>query len=46
MPDLGQYAAEVLSAYGMSILLLLAIVVLSLRRSRNVKADLEKIENG
>ena len=44
MPDLGAYAVEVLSAYGLSIALLLGIVVVSLRRSRRVRADLAAVE--
>ncbi len=46
MPDLGKYAVEVLSAYGISLALLAGIVWLSVRRSRAVKAALEKVENG
>ncbi len=46
MPDLGKYAFEVLAAYGVSLALLFGIVWLSVRRSRQVKAALEKIENG
>ena len=46
MPDLGAYAVHVLSAYAVSITLLAAIIALSLRRARKVKAELEKIENG
>ncbi|WP_318527958.1 heme exporter protein CcmD [Lentibacter sp. XHP0401] len=44
MPDLGKYAAEVLSAYGVSIALLLGIVWASLARSKRVKAELDAIE--
>lgn len=44
MPDLGRYATEVLSAYAVSILLLLAIIALSVRRYRRVKAALEQVE--
>ncbi|MEQ9259063.1 MAG: heme exporter protein CcmD [Roseovarius sp.] len=45
MPDLGKYADTVLSAYAVSLVLLALLVVVSLRRSRRVKADLEAIEN-
>ncbi|MFC3118396.1 heme exporter protein CcmD [Jhaorihella thermophila] len=38
IPDLGKYADTVLSAYAISILLLVALVVLSLRRGRKVRA--------
>ena len=44
MPDLGQYAVEVLSAYGVSLLLLVAIIWQSWRRSAKVKAALEEVE--
>ncbi|MEY1555120.1 heme exporter protein CcmD [Yoonia sp. R2331] len=46
MPDLGKYAVEVLAAYGVSLTLLVLIVWLSVRRSRAVKAALEKVEHG
>ncbi|WP_439123458.1 heme exporter protein CcmD [Marivita sp.] len=45
MPDLGKYAFEVLSSYGVTIVLLVAIVVLSLRRARKVKSVLDDVEN-
>lgn len=44
MPDLGKYADTVLSAYGASIVLLLVLVWLSLRRGRKVRAELAEIE--
>ncbi|MEM8655268.1 MAG: heme exporter protein CcmD [Pseudomonadota bacterium] len=44
MPDLGKYADAVLSAYAVSILLLVAIVVLTLRRGRKVRAEMENVE--
>ncbi|WP_372614314.1 heme exporter protein CcmD [Aquicoccus sp.] len=44
MPDLGKYAEAVLSSYAVSILLIVALVVLSVRRSRKVKAQLDDIE--
>ncbi|WP_298678452.1 heme exporter protein CcmD [uncultured Lentibacter sp.] len=43
-PDLGKYAAEVLSAYGVSILLLVALVWRSVARAKRVKAELEAVE--
>ena len=46
MPDLGKYAAEVLSAYAASIAVLVVLVGLSVRRSRKVKRMLEEIERG
>lgn len=44
MPDLGQYAVEVLSAYAVSIALLTAIIGLSWRRYVRVRAELEEVE--
>ncbi|MEO0773317.1 MAG: heme exporter protein CcmD [Pseudomonadota bacterium] len=44
MPDLGKYADAVLSAYAVSLVLLLGIVGLSLWRSRRVRAELEALE--
>lgn len=44
MPDLGKYAVEVISAYGVSLLLLAGLVLLSLRKGRRARADLARIE--
>ncbi len=44
IPDLGNYAAEVLSAYGVSLFLLAAISGLSWRRFRRVRAEMERAE--
>ncbi|UOA32234.1 hypothetical protein DSM110093_02020 [Sulfitobacter sp. DSM 110093] len=44
MPELGKYAAEVLSAYGMSLLLLAALVGLTLLRGRAARRALEEVE--
>ncbi|MEL6565790.1 MAG: heme exporter protein CcmD [Pseudomonadota bacterium] len=44
MPDLGKYADAVLSAYAVSIVLLVAIVALSLWRGRRVRAEMEDVE--
>ncbi|WP_339638959.1 heme exporter protein CcmD [uncultured Sulfitobacter sp.] len=44
MPELGKYAAEVLSAYGVSLLLLAALVGLTLLRGRAVRRALEETE--
>lgn len=44
MPDLGKYAIEVLSAYGISIVILVAIVWQSFARARKVKAELDRVE--
>lgn len=45
MPDLGKYADAVLSSYAASAVLLVVLVVLSVRRSRKLRAELEQIEN-
>lgn len=44
MPDLGQYATEVLAAYGASFLLLGGLIGLSWRRYQWVKKALAEIE--
>jgi heme exporter protein D len=44
MPELGKYAVEVLSAYGLSLVLLLGITGLSWRRFRRVRAEMERVE--
>ena len=44
MPDLGKYADTVLSAYAVSLLLLLALVVVSLRRGRRMRQQMERTE--
>lgn len=44
MPDLGKYAVEVLSAYGISIALIGGLVWLSLARARATKARLREVE--
>jgi heme exporter protein D len=44
MPDLGKYATAVLSAYGVSLLLLVAIVALTWLRARRVRKKLEAAE--
>ncbi|QPM89966.1 heme exporter protein CcmD [Pseudooceanicola algae] len=50
IPDLGKYAVTVLSAYGVSLLLLAVICGASIWRARRVKAALrvveERIKNG
>lgn len=44
MPDLGKYADAVLSAYGVSILLLLVLVIFTLRKGRAARDALEAVE--
>lgn len=46
MPELGKYATEVLTAYGISISLLLLLVGVVMNRSRRAKKALDDIENG
>ena len=45
MPDLGKYAFAVLSSYGVTIVLLSVIVLVSFCRARKVRAALDEIEN-
>jgi heme exporter protein D len=44
MPDLGTYAVEVSLAYGVSLLLLAAIVALSVAQARRTKRLLDEAE--
>jgi heme exporter protein D len=44
MPDLGKYAAEVLGAYGLSLLLIAGLIIVTLRKGRRARADLARIE--
>lgn len=44
MPDLGKYAGAVLSSYAVSLVLIVALVVLSVWRARRIKAELDRIE--
>ena len=44
MPDLGKYAVAVLSSYGVSIVLLLAVVALTLWQGKRVKRALDEVE--
>ena len=44
MPDLGKYAAAVLSAYGVSITLLFFLVLLTLRRGIAARRALQEVE--
>ena len=43
-PDLGKYAVEVTAAYGVSLLLLVALITWTLLRARRIKAALEDAE--
>jgi heme exporter protein D len=44
MPELGKYAVEVLSSYGVSLALLGVLGALSLMRARRVRQQLEALE--
>lgn len=44
MPDLGKYAETVLSAYAVSLVLLVLLVWFSVRRGRRMKAELDAVE--
>lgn len=44
MPDLGKYGDTVLSAYAVSVALLLLVVAVSLWRGRKVRAEMAEIE--
>ncbi|MEY8801039.1 heme exporter protein CcmD [Leisingera sp. XS_AS12] len=45
MPDLGKYADAVLSAYAASLVLLVALVLLTLWRGRKVRREMENLES-
>jgi heme exporter protein D len=45
MPDLGQYAVNVLGAYIAGLVLLIGLTVLSIARARKVKAQLRQLES-
>ncbi|WP_193142158.1 MULTISPECIES: heme exporter protein CcmD [unclassified Meridianimarinicoccus] len=45
MPELGKYAAEVISAYAVSLGLLVGLVVLSLRRNARLRDALRQVED-
>lgn len=44
MPDLGQYAGPVLSAYGVAIVLLLGLTAMSLKRAAAKRRQLAELE--
>lgn len=44
MPDLGTYAVPVLASYAVSLALLVAVVITSVRKARRVRARLEEVE--
>ena len=45
MPDLGQYAVEVLSAYAVTIIPLVGIVIASVWKARRTRAKLSAVED-
>ncbi|KAA2312696.1 heme exporter protein CcmD [Pseudooceanicola sediminis] len=45
MPELGKYAAAVLTSYAVSLLLLAGLAAFSLWRARRVRAALRKVED-
>ena len=44
IPELGKYAATVLSAYGVSVVLLLLLIGASFWRAKQVRTQLNRIE--
>ncbi|MQY44301.1 heme exporter protein CcmD [Epibacterium sp. SM1969] len=44
MVELGKYTTTVLSSYGVSLLLLIALVWMSVRRGRKVRLELGELE--
>lgn len=44
MPDLGKYATEVLSAYAVTLALMLALLVVTLMRGKRARAALRRAE--
>lgn len=44
IPDLGKYAGAVLSSYGVSLVLIIGLVVVSVRRSARVRSALREVE--
>ncbi len=44
MPDLGKYADAVLSAYAVSIVLILGLVAVSVIRARRIRKQLQEVE--
>ena len=44
LPDLGKYAEAVLSAYAVSIVLLIGLILMSMLKGRRVRKQMQKIE--
>lgn len=45
MPDLGKYAVEVLSAYGVTTVILIVLTWASVARAARVRRELDRIES-
>jgi heme exporter protein D len=45
MPDLGQYAANVLGAYAAGLVLLVGLTIASIARGRKIKSQLRDLES-
>ncbi len=45
MPDLGKYAGTVLSAYAVSLVLIVALVAVSVMRARRMRRALQEVED-
>ena len=44
MPDLGKYAVSVLSAYGVSLVVLAGLVWMTLAQGRKVRSEMQEVE--
>lgn len=44
MPELGKYAGAVIGSYAASIVLIVALIVLTIWQSRRVRAALQEVE--
>ncbi|WP_162933087.1 heme exporter protein CcmD [Roseovarius sp. EL26] len=44
IPELGKYTVTVLSAYGVSVALLLLLIAVSVWRAKQVRAQLNRVE--
>lgn len=44
LPDLGKYAEAVLSAYGVSLVLIAVLVLATVIKGRRVRAEMEAVE--
>ena len=44
IPDLGKYAEVVLSAYGVSLVMLVIFIIISFLRGRRIRVEMRSIE--